>query len=155
MELFKITNTLTSSDPDVIVNKFNEYFASIDRNLASNIPNSQIDCTNYLPHKIMNSLFIRSTNEAEIIKITKDLKNKSSCGYDGLSTNVIKKIISSISRPLAFIINQSFTHGYFPDALKISKIIPMYKSGSKLEFSNYRPISLLPSFSKIFEQIFA
>ena len=77
MELFKITDSLTSNDPGVIVNKFNEYFASIGRYLVSSIPNSQIHCTNYLPHLIMNSFFRKPTNEAKIIAINKDLQNKS------------------------------------------------------------------------------
>lgn len=102
----------------------------------------------------MNSFFRKPTNEAKIIAINKDLQNKSTWGYDEKSTNVIKKILTSISSPLALIINQSFTHGYFPDALKISQIISIHKSGNKLEFSNYRSISLLPSFSKLFEKIF-
>ena len=54
---------------------------------------------------------------------------------------------------MELIINDSFVNGCFPEKLKIQKIIPLHKGGSKLDITNYRPISLLPSFSKILEQI--
>ena len=54
---------------------------------------------------------------------------------------------------LVIIINKSFESGIFPDALKLTKVIPIFKSGSKLDMNNYRPISLLSTFSKIFEKL--
>ena len=54
---------------------------------------------------------------------------------------------------MTIIINQMLHSGIFPDALKVSKVIPLYKNDDKQLFSNYRPISLLPSISKIFEKV--
>ena len=54
---------------------------------------------------------------------------------------------------IANIINNSFEEGVFPDALKIAKVVPIYKDGNKFEVENYRPISLLTSFSKIYEKL--
>lgn len=68
---------------------------------------------------------------------------------------LIKKIISCIVTPLTFIFNQSLMAGKFPKGMKIAKVIPIYKSGDKHLFSNYRPISLLSQFSKIVEKVFA
>jgi len=62
-------------------------------------------------------------------------------------------VIECIAVPLAHIVNFSFTNGTYPDQLKIAKVCPIFKDGSKNEFSNYRPISVIPSFSKIFEKI--
>ena len=63
--------------------------------------------------------------------------------------NTVKHIITSIVKPLTHIVNTSFKTGVFPDILKIAKVIPVFKSGI-----NYRPISLLPQFSKILETLF-
>ena len=69
------------------------------------------------------------------------------------STNIIRKTINEISTPLAHIINQSFITGTVPDKLKIAKIVPIFKSGSTTSFNNYRPISILPTISKVLEKI--
>ena len=66
---------------------------------------------------------------------------------------MLKKLNIAISEPLAIIINKSIENGIFPDALKIAKIIPIFKSKENNQLNNYRPISLLSSISKIFEKI--
>ena len=65
----------------------------------------------------------------------------------------MKAIIPFIVDPLVHIFNLSLLHGEFPDSMKLAKIIPLFKKGDKLEIGNYRPISLLSSFSKILEKI--
>ena len=78
-------------------------------------------------------------------------KNKYSYGYDGISSALLKIIINEITPSLTLIINQCLTTGIFPDKLKIGKIIPVYKKGNNKLIDNYRPISLLPTISRIFE----
>ena len=56
-------------------------------------------------------------------------------------------------RPLAIMINQMLNTGIFPSQLKISKVIPLYKANDETLLSNYRPIALLPSVYKIFENV--
>ena len=59
--------------------------------------------------------------------------------------------------PLKHIFNLSLLNGVFPDtscSMKIARVIPLFKSGNTKEFSNYRPISLLPQFSKILEKMY-
>ena len=90
---------------------------------------------------------------SEVFSIIKGLKNKNSSGYDGLNSIFVKKIKSHITYPLSIIINQSLFSGKVPDGLKIAKIIPLYKKKDETKFDNYRPIALLPIFSKIFEKI--
>ena len=67
--------------------------------------------------------------------------------------HIIKQIKDEISPILAILFNKYLQVGLFPDDLKISKIIPIYKSGAKNELFNYRPISMLPQISKLFEKI--
>ena len=76
-----------------------------------------------------------------------------SAGYDSIPMNILKSSIFHIAEPIAKLINCSIRSGIFPDTLKIAKVCPVFKSGEKDRFENYRPISVLPSFSKVFEKI--
>ena len=71
-----------------------------------------------------------------------------------MSMSIIKEIIPFIVNPFTYICNLSFYSGDFPNAMKIAKVLPVHKNGAKNEFNNYRPISLLPQFSKILEKLF-
>ena len=77
----------------------------------------------------------------------------SSSGHDGISNKVLKSIKNEIAKPLTLIINQMLKTGIFPNAFKKSKITPLFKMGYSLLVANYRPISLLPTMSKIFERM--
>ncbi len=70
-----------------------------------------------------------------------------------MSPEIVKRIIPLISKPLAHIFNLSLSTGVFPAALKVAKVIPVFKKDDPHVFSNYRPISLLPCFSKILERL--
>ena len=100
-----------------------------------------------------NSIFLNPTNTDEIIKITKNLKSSNSSGIDDISTKLLKMIINEIAPVLSHIFNRSLLSGIVPLQLKIAKVNPIFKSGDNQIFSNYRPISILPSISKILEKI--
>ena len=74
--------------------------------------------------------------------------NNSSPGWDNIPTLIAKQVIHCYIKPLVFLINQSLIEGVFPDELKLAKVIPVYKAGSSMELSNYRPISVLIFFFK-------
>jgi len=93
------------------------------------------------------------TSTKEINKIIDSLKSKNSSGYDEISTQTIKISKPFIISPLINICNKMLAQGNYPERLKFSLIKPIYKSGDKSSPSNYRPISLLPAFSKIFEKV--
>jgi hypothetical protein len=86
------------------------------------------------------------------MSIVSQIQSKWSAGFDCNPTNVMKFSIIHTAEPISRIINKSFSTGIFPEKLKIAKICPIFKNGEKCLFSNYRPISILPSFSKIFEK---
>ena len=75
------------------------------------------------------------------------------CGPDNISPYFIKVAAAIVSKPLSEFVNYSFAFGRFPDTLKHAKVVPVFKSGNKHVVTNYRPISLLSSFSKIFEKL--
>ena len=141
------------SDSVEIANYFNDYFTNVGSNLASKIPNSTSHYSSFLSGSYKHSFSLYLTNAMEVINIVKGFVSKSSAGYDSIPVNIMKSSIVSIANPLANIINSSFRNGLCPDQLKIAKICPIFKDGRSDLFTNYRPISVLPSFSKIFEKI--
>ena len=112
-------------------------------------------CIIYLSNIINSSFHFQNINENDVSEIINNLQKKSSCGIDGLNSIVIKSCSKSLLKPLTLIINQSLNTGIFPDKLKIAKVIPIYKEKDldPNNLSNYRPISILPTLSKVFEKI--
>ena len=103
--------------------------------------------------EINDSFIITSTNKEEIYKIISSLNTNKSFGSYSIPTKVLHLLNDQISKHLATICNLSFFTGVFNAILKTAKVIPIHKKNSKLEVSNYRPISLLSNIDKIFEKL--
>ena len=99
-------------------------------------------------------MFLKPIEEYEIIEIVRKLEAKKSPGHDGFSTTIVKNNIDLLMLPLKHIFNLSFESGELPQSLKLAKVSPIFKKGAKDKFVNYRPISVLPVFSKILERLF-
>ena len=141
------------SDPIKIANQFCKYFTNIGPSLASKIPVSEKSHNSFLSPKLVNSLFLETANEQEIVEICNSFRSGTAVGNDNISMNLIKETVNLVISPLASIINLSITSGIVPKQLKIARVIPLYKSGEQDIFTNYRPVSVLPAFSKILERV--
>ena len=108
--------------------------------------------SNFLKNKTQNSFFLNPTNKSEIQTIT-SLDSNKSVGSSSIPTKILKLLKNDISSQLANILNISFPTGVFPTIVKVAKVVPEYKKDSKLDFSNYRPISLLSNTEKIFKKV--
>ena len=148
---FNIDGKLTS-EKKVIANKFNQYFVNIGPTLERNIPASEVDYMSFLKGRNPHSIFIKNTDEDEIYNIVQNLKSQSS-GWDGISCSIVKRTLQYIIKPLVYIFNTSLNEGHVPKELKIARVVPIHKSKDKSHLQNYRPISILPIFSKIIERI--
>ena len=95
----------------------------------------------------------KCTTMKDIEQIIKSLKTKKLYGYDEISTKILKISCPFISSPLNYVCNKILFWGVFPDRLKYEVIKPPHKNGDRCEVSNYRPVSLLTLFSKIFEMV--
>ena len=73
--------------------------------------------------------------------------------HDGISNKIVKLLKNEISKPLTVIVNQMLKTGIFPDSFKTSEIVPLFKKGDHGLLNNYRPISLIPTISKVFERV--
>jgi hypothetical protein len=150
---FKIDG-ISVSDPMTISNKFNAFFTNIGPLFASKIdPPSHKSFMDFLKNKTNSTFRFKEITPADVIKTISSLTSKPSSGHDNITSTLIKKIARPLSLPLSLIINQSLKTGIFPDRLKLAKVIPIFKKDDSTIFDNYRPISLLPVISKIFERI--
>ena len=148
-----VHNNKIICDPKQIADSFNSFFANVGPNLAANIPNTSHKFTEYLKCNIADSIFLKPADDSEVQHVILSLKNSTSKGHDELQVNTIKDCSSQLAKPLCLLFNKSIQEGIVPDDLKIAKIVPIFKSEDKKTVSNYRPISVLPAFSKIFERL--
>ena len=149
-----LENEKMITDDQSIAECFNNFFVNVGPNLSKKIkPQSGRSFKDYLTKNILSSFNFSLVTEEQVLKIIQKLKPKSSHGHDGISTILLKYIACEILKTLTVIINQSLCTGIFPDKLKIANIKPIYKKDNPHIPDNYRPISLLPSLSKVFEKV--
>ena len=148
---FLIDDKITTNK-DVISNGFNSFFVSVGPTLANKIPSDSRSPSHFMKTLVTDNLVMDGVFAEEVIKIITNLKEGSS-GWDDISASVIKKTYRSFIEPITHILNISITKGIFPNELKVAKVIPLFKSGDTMLFSNYRPVSVLPVFSKILERL--
>lgn len=142
------------SDPLEVANCFNDHFIDVIEDMIQAHPKViQSNLTNPNLNLAPNSFRCQPVTENEISKIILSLKNKLSSGHDEVPLKLIKYVRLPLLKPLVHLINSSLVSGIFPDSLKMSKVVPIFKKGEKCEINNYRPISVLPSLSKIYERV--
>ena len=151
-DTFITSNGVPCTDNTDIANNFNIYFTTVGNTLAANLPQTDNDPIELIESNPDN-LFCIPTTPAEINNIILHSKSKKSTGFDNIDSYIVKQIAPQIVNQLANIFNKSFLTGIVPSKLKIAKVIPLYKTKDPALFSNYRPISLLPFFSKILERL--
>ncbi len=140
-------NGITTDVPLEIANEFNNFFVKVDQQISDSVPT--IDKNHDI--QLLN---LQNVTPEFIVKIVKELASKNSSDIDGMSSKMAKFVAKEISIPLSHIFNLSLESGIFPEKLKRSRVIPIFKSGSKNECDNYRPISLLCSILKILEKLY-
>ena len=152
------------TDQQIIAETFKKYFVAIAENinrqkkseLIDNVENNKYSHTHFMekaynkPYPIME---YKCTTTKEIEQIILSLQTKNSYGYDEMSTKILNISCPFISSPINYICNKMLFWGIFPDRLKYAIIKPIHKSDDTYEIANYRPISILTSFSKIFEMV--
>ena len=147
------------TDRRVIANEFNKYFTSIASTLNKNlctddgIPISDLptyDYNNYMPIPCNSTIFMYHCSNEEIQVIISELENGKS---SDIPIKIIKKASCTITPLLKLYFNYFISNGTFPDCLKTGRVSPIYKKDNAQLMENYRPVSTLPIFGKIFEKI--
>ena len=149
-----IENGKLISDPFEVSNSFNSYYSSIAGNILERRKyTGDGNFLKYMPNSQPNSIVIAPVDSEEINLIIKSFNTKKATGPCSIPPKILNFICDSIVNPLSKLANLSFHEGVHPDRLKVAKVIPIYKSGSKTTTGNYRPISLLSNLNKIFEKL--
>ena len=163
-------STIKLMDNDKIINNptdnantFNDHFANLGKKVQQKIPLERGSYRDYLSKKNKNGkyyinndghvFFLTPTDPNEISDIIDNLNDKKSPGPNGIPVFLLKRFKEFFSLWLSKLVNLCFLTGIFPDLLKFAKVTPLHKKESRLDFRNYRPISLLSVYSKIFEKL--
>jgi hypothetical protein len=147
-------NGVILTDPTEIASEFNDFFTGIGVKIAESVKPTVKKAEEYMPIlQNLTELDLGTVTQTHICDIIKILHSKNSTDIDGISTKLLKEIAIELSWPLAHIFNNSLRQGVFPDRLKTSRTVPIFKAGRADLCDNYRPISLLSTLSKVLEKI--
>ena len=125
---------------------------NVGPNLASKVKNTSKSFDDFL-FPVQKKMEHKDLTFEEFEKTFKSVKHNKAAGHDDIDSNVIIKVDDEISYPLFMIFHSSFNESIFPEQLKVAKVSPIFKVGNIEEIGNYRPISVLPIFSKVLERI--
>ena len=146
------------TDSHEIASKLNKFFTTISSRLTSTKKSVQMDdlskLINYVNEKVPTDTFFKIPliTTSQVTTYICNLDPGKSTGLDGIGPRILKMSCDIISPSITALINKSITSGRFPNQLKQAKVYPIFKDGTKDDPSNYRPISILPTISKIFEK---
>uniref|UniRef100_A0A1B6MGA2 Reverse transcriptase domain-containing protein n=1 Tax=Graphocephala atropunctata TaxID=36148 RepID=A0A1B6MGA2_9HEMI len=156
-EIINATRGASASEKvnhNLIPDDFNNAFLSSVRAACDVAPPSIPDSSRLLrSHVVTHQRFNWSPVSCDDVqKCVMAIKSGSSKDIYDISGDLIKKVLPAIIEPLTVCINECFMTGQFPDLLKVSKVVPIFKKGNPALAESYRPISLVPVFSKIVEK---
>ena len=142
----KVSKNITNTE-------FNDFFVSIAENIVTALPTFDHDLIIDNTPAISKSFFISPITDDDISDAIHSLKNSSSVDVYGLNSKMVKHLRNDLARPLAHLFNTCISEGVFPEELKVSRVVPVFKKENVDDVNNYRPISIIPIFGKIFEAI--
>ena len=152
-DIFLNENGQIITDQGKVANSFNKFYKTIAQKLVNNLGDTNNIFQDYLKNPNEHSIFLNEINPNEVFKILAGLDPTKASDIYGIPPKILKTTSRSLCTNLTMIFNKSLKLGVFPDALKLTKVIPIHKANSKMIVSNYRPISLIPLFSKVFEKL--
>ena len=145
-------NNKIVTDKNEICNSLNSFFANVGHDINATFEDcNDSDFLQYVDN-VEETAFFKPITSKEIIDIVNTFTNNTSAEYDDIDIRIVKRAIHLICKHLSAIFNQCMKSGVFPESMKIARVVPIFKSGSPEIMTNYRAISVLSVFSKIFEK---
>ena len=152
MHAFSNIPGTTYENQQDVANQFNQHFINVGTSLADLIENTNVDPISYINNSSPAPSFFMSPITEENVSLLFSQLNADNTSLD-IPNKLIKMACGSLVVPFTLLYNESISTGIVPKVLKISKVIPIYKSGIMTEPMNYRPISIISPFSKVFERL--
>ena len=152
-------NNTLAYDTHSISKIFKNFSSNLPTSLLIKLPNPpdkyslQSVIRYYSKFMISDNFCLSNTSEEKVLKILTNIESSKAAGVDKLCGRFLKDGANMLAKPFSTLFNLSISQGVFPNACKVAKLKPIFKKGKKTDPSNYRPISLLPSISKIIERV--
>ena len=142
------------TEGQAIADGFCDFYCQVGPKLAAKIPKEQQRVfRDYMGAEVEESLFLTPTTPQEIEELCLSLESGKGMGWDGVSPRVIKGVARQLSGSLSRLYNCCMREGFYPTCFKVARVVPVFKGEDPTEFCNYRPISVLPVLSQIFERV--
>ena len=141
------------TNPADIAHALNMHFCSIGDRLSNNIPDTGNEYMQFLANNIRDSFFLAPIDESDILREIKNLASNKAPGLDNIGNKLLKLDPQIFCYPLQLIYDKSIECAQYPNGMKLAKVVAIYKKGMMHIADNYRPISLLSCFNKIFEKL--
>ena len=148
-----IVNGIKLKQNAEIAECFNQFYSKVGETQAATIPNTNTSPRDFLTDDHQGSIFLGPCTPEEVQKICSKLAKKKSKGPDSIPTNMIISSMNELKDILSDCINCTFSTGIFPACLKKANVVPLYKKKARTDPTNYRPVSLLNSLSKVIEKV--
>ena len=141
------------TDQKKVADKFNKFYTSIAKKLVAELGKPSTKYQDYLKNPNEHSIYLNETDPEEVAALIRKFDITKAGDIYGISPQLVKIGGDSFAHNLSLIFNKSLTSGVFPHLLKVAIVITIHKGDSKMVAANYRPISLLPIFGKLYEKI--
>lgn len=143
----KIVKNAVSVPEELLADVFNNHFTSVNSNAASDT------ACRHITASCSDSIFLQLTNATEVFQTFQEIKNSTTRDVNQLQIKPIKFVLDAIAPVLTHVYNLCLSTGVFPRKMQIGKVLALFKKGDRTDISNYRPISILPLFSKCLEKL--
>ena len=142
------------TDGEKIAKGFCKFYCQVRPKLAAQVPKEQHRVFgDFMGEAILDEFVLTPTTPQEVEELCLDLEAGKGMGWDEISPRVIKGVARELSGSLSRFYNSCMREGYYPTCFKVARVVPIFKSEDPTEFSNYRPVSVLPVLSQVFEKV--
>ena len=139
----------------MIANLLNKHFTTIGEKLAEKLKNNTTKHETFMGPKLEKTFFLREISLDEVIDEINGIFEKKGMGFDNIPPKVIKWAPHLFAPILVELFNKCIKLGYYPENMKVARVVPIHKGGDRNDINNYRPISILTQFNRLFERILA